>query len=459
LTAIDAERVVVAGLGLSGVAAAEALLEEGCTVRVTDSSSSAKLKARAEVLRSKGAEVMIGGHDPEWISWADLMVVSPGIPPATPFVAEAVERGLKVWSELELGWRFCEAPVAAVTGTNGKTTTTTLLNEMFRAGHLNSVAAGNIGLPLVEAARTNPGLEVIACEVSSFQLWFIETFRPSQAVLLNVANDHYDWHHDFKEYLSAKARITLNQTPEDLLVVREDASCLSVAARSSARVAAFALEPPREVVARVEGELGRPVHAVGGVGAGVASVEVAGERAWSMPVADIRLPGPHNLENVLAAAIAATCAGVSPQAISAAAARFEGLPHRTAYVAERDGVTYIDDSKATNPHATKSAVRGLDHVVLIAGGRAKGIDLSELSQIKDRLAGVVVMGEAAAELKEIFLGVPVADAADVEEAARKAAAMASAGDTVLLSPACASLDQYSGYAERGARFAKAVLEL
>jgi UDP-N-acetylmuramoylalanine--D-glutamate ligase len=459
LTAIDAERVIVAGLGLSGVAAAEALLEEGCTVRVTDSSSSPELQARAEALTSKGAEVALGGHDPKWIAWADLMVVSPGIPAATPFVAEAVERGLRVWSELELGWRFCEAPVAAVTGTNGKTTTTTLVNEMFRADLLNSVAAGNIGLPLVEAARTNSGLDAIVCEVSSFQLWFIETFRPSQAVLLNVANDHYDWHRDFNEYLSAKARITLNQTPEDLLVVKQDGPCLSVAARSPARVAAFALEPPRTIAARVEGELGRPLYAAGGMVAGVASVEVAGELAWSMPVADIRLPGPHNLENVLAAAIAALDAGVSPQAVSAAAASFEGLSHRMAYVAEKDGVTYIDDSKATNPHATFSAMKGLDRVVLIAGGRAKGIDLSELSQIKDRLTGVVVMGEAAAELKEIFLGVPAADAADVEEAARKAAAMASVGDTVLLSPACASLDQYSGYAERGARFAKAVLEL
>ncbi|MGH2706581.1 MAG: UDP-N-acetylmuramoyl-L-alanine--D-glutamate ligase [Actinomycetota bacterium] len=451
------DRVLVVGLGASGEAAAEALLDLGAEVVVTDAGDSTALAERARRLRARGATAQTGGHHTALLDRCDLVVSSPGVPPASPVLSAARERGIEVWSEIELGWSLGSPPVIAVTGTNGKTTTTRLVTEILEAGGIPALAAGNVGLPFTTAVgRADPGA-VIVCEVSSFQLAFIHAFHPRIAIVLNVADDHYDWHAGHQDYLDAKARVTMNQGPGDLLAVRaQDAPGTRIAEMSKADVAVFGLERTAELAGRSARELERAPRWVAGIDRAFVTIAGAEDAHEVLPISDIRLPGPHNLENVLAACVAAVEWGVEVSAIATAVRSFEGLPHRTAVVAEVDGVTYVDDSKATNPHATLRALSGFHRVVLVAGGRAKGLDLSGLRAEGDRLVGLVVMGEAAGELERLFPELPTRQARDVEEAVGLAASLAGPGDVVLLSPACSSLDQYSSYAERGERFARAV---
>lgn len=442
------DRAIVVGLGNSGVAAADALLDEGSAVRVVDAGSSPILEERARELRHRGAEVFLGSDEFD-NDWPQLVVVSPGVPSSSPLIARATRAGLKLMSEVELAWQLNreDKRILGVTGTNGKTTTTTLLAEMTGA-----VAAGNIGYPLVRAVRSEPG-PVIVAELSSAQLTFIDEFHPAAAIFLNLADDHYDWHADRTEYLAAKARITENQTEADLFAFRaEDPACREVAASSRARLAAFGLEPALTVRDRVD----RPLELVGGLEAGSLIAVREGETHPLVATGDIRVDGRHNIENVLAAALVAFHEGVNVQSIREAVRAFDGLPHRLTFVAEKHGITYINDSKATNPHATLHAMEGRKQVVLIAGGQDRGLDLSSLASLKPQLLGVVVMGETSNELETIFEGLPVHRVADVEEAVLAAESMAGRGDTVLLSPACPSWDQYSSYAERGERFEEAV---
>ncbi len=432
-------RAGIVGLGRSGAAAARLLAGAGIEVRVTEARDTPDLAGVAAGLATLGVVTELGGQGEGIAAWAEALVVSPGVPPANPVITAAVQRGIPVWSEIELAWRFASVPVLAVTGTNGKTTTTTLLASVLQAGGLDAVAAGNIGYPLVDAVEGSH--DVIVCEVSSFQLAFSETFRPSIAIVLNVADDHYDWHAGYDDYLAAKAA---------------DRGALGIAAGAPARPAAFGLGDLASVHAAAR-HLGRPLAAAAGVEGGRVVAEGSAGPASIVEVEKIRLVGPHNLENVLAASLAALEWGVEPEVIGAAVAAFSPLAHRSTLIGEIDGVRYIDDSKATNPHATLSALQGLERVVLIAGGRSKGLDLSPLAEHTDRLAGVVAMGEATAELEGLFEGrVRFAPAAFVEEAVETAAGWAVPGDTVLLSPACSSLDQYTSYAERGDRFAAAV---
>jgi UDP-N-acetylmuramoylalanine--D-glutamate ligase len=459
-------RAAVLGLALSGIAAATALAEEGLTVRAADEGDAAVLAGRAASLQALGVELRAGAVEPDWLlDGAGLLVPSPGVPPANPVVRAARKRGIPVWSEIELGWRFARGPVVAVTGTNGKTTTTTLVGAMLGEAGIPAVTAGNIGTPLTEVARRAVPGTVLVCEVSSFQLAFVESFRPRVAIVLNVADDHYDWHGGPGDYLSAKARVTAFQQAGDLLVVRAgDPGCATIAAASRARLAGFAVAPPGAVRAELAGDAGRPVALAAGVEGGAVVVDGPGgaeqaARAEHFSCADIRLirsGGPHNIENVAAAATAALEAGAGREAVARALAAFGGLPHRTTLVAEVNGVRYVDDSKATNPHATLRALAGYDRVVLIAGGRSKGMDLSPLAAEGARVAGVVVMGEAAGQLAGLFGPKVLGHAGSVEEAVTIAAGHARPGETVLLSPACSSLDQYSSYAERGDRFARAV---
>lgn len=467
-------RVAVLGLGRSGVSAARLLAGAGAEVRVSERDDSPALAAAAAELGALGVQVALGNEDPALARWAEALVVSPGVPPANPVIVEALARGLPVWSEVELAWRATAAPVLAVTGTNGKTTTTSLLAWILSQAGLGAVAAGNIGFPMVDAVTQlgpAPGPRaVLVCEVSSFQLAFCHTFQPAVAVVLNVADDHYDWHHGYEDYLAAKARITACQGPGDLLIVNAaDAGSTRIARGSHATLGVFGLAPPAEVAAA---DLGRPPAWVAGVEAGAVVVDGPEGRQRVIDVGQIRLSGPHNLENVLAACLAALACGSSwdwskgrqwelgVAAVRGAVASFTPLPHRSTLIGEIHGVRYVDDSKATNPHATLRALQGLERVVLIAGGRAKGLDLAPLAGEAHRLAGVIAMGEATQELAELFQGtVRFTAAAWVEDAVAIAAGWAEAGDTVLLSPACASLDQYSSYAERGTRFAAAVAAL
>lgn len=442
MRSISAGRVLVVGLGASGFSAARALLSLDVKVKVTEDGSGAAIADRADRLRSLGAEVEVGGHELDGLD-ADLAVVSPGIPPAAPVIRALRRADVEIWSEIELAYRLAGCDFLAVTGTNGKTTTTSMLAAMLALSGVDSLAAGNIGLPLIDAVQQVPVGGAIAVEVSSFQLATIDEFRPTAAVLLNVAEDHTDWHGSPAGYAAAKARITENQKSSDTFLPNyDDPVAMDVASSTQARVVPFsATDEPEHGIGVREGRLLWRGNAI-------------------IDLADIPLGGRGGVEDAAAAAGAALEYGIDPGVVRRAIEAFRPLGHRLEFVAERDGVTFLDDSKATNPHATLSAVQGLANVVLIAGGRSKGIDLSPLAGAVPPVIAVIALGEAATELEEVFSGlVPVEVVASMEEAVEAASARSVAGGSVLLSPGCASLDMYESYAARGDHFARTVKAL
>ena len=436
------KRVLVVGLGVSGFAAARALLELDAKVRVTEASSGDAIAKRAAELAVLGAEVETGGHDLEALE-ADIAVVSPGIFPSSDVVKALSAARVRIIGEVELAFRLARCDFLAVTGTNGKTTTTSLLASMLAHSGIPSAAAGNIGDPLVDAARAIPQGGAVAVEVSSFQLATIESFRPKVAVVLNVAEDHTDWHGTYQSYASAKARIFTNQTSDDVAIVNaDDPGSADIARGARARVIPFS------------------GHRLPPGGAGVEGEMIVIEGEGIVPVNEVPLPGVAGIEDAVAAAAAAILYGVDAGSVRRALGSFRPLAHRMTTVGEIDGVTYIDDSKATNPHATVAAVRGMTDVVLIAGGRSKGIDLGPLAQLVPPVIAVVALGEARSELEQVFSGlVPVDRVDSMEDAIRSARVRANGKGSVLLSPACASLDMYTSYAARGDAFAEAVRKL
>jgi UDP-N-acetylmuramoylalanine--D-glutamate ligase len=436
----DGQLALVVGAGVAGRGAARALLAEGAHVVVTDARPEAELSSLRE-LRAEGIEVLAGGHDPTTLDDASLVVVSPGVPPDAEVLRWAGDRGLPVWGELELGARLCRVPYAAVTGTNGKTTVTAMIEACLRADGRDAVACGNIGRSFPEVAREPHDLLVV--EASSFQLAMHDSFHPQVSVLLNLAQDHLDWHGGYDAYVEAKARIHARQEDGDVHVGnRDDAAAAPISARARCDVRWFRSGPPEEgevgyeggvLLARVDGE-----HPLG---------TVDGDRAGFR-------------EDAAAAAAVSLALGVDPAAAAAALAEFRPAPHRGDEVAVVDGVRFVDDSKATNVHAAIAAIHVVDDAVLIAGGRAKGVDLMPLRDQAARLRAVVAIGEAAPQLVEVFDGVtPTVVAASIEDAVREAFGAALPGGTVLLAPACASWDQFTDYAERGDRFAAAARSL
>jgi UDP-N-acetylmuramoylalanine--D-glutamate ligase len=430
----------VVGAGVAGVAAAEALAVEGADVLVTEARPAGELDTLPR-LRELGVDVAAGGHDPSHLDAATLVVTSPGVPQDAPVLSWATQRGIPVWGELELGARICDAPYLAVTGTNGKTTTTELIAACLRAAGRDAVACGNIGHPFTTAARE--GHEVLVVEASSFQLRFVETFHPRVSVLLNLAPDHLDWHGSETAYVEAKRNIVRAQGEGDTHVGnRDDVRAAAISREAPCPVTWFTRGAPDDgEVGYVDGTLVSRV--VGTESLGTVDGERAGYR-----------------EDAAAAASASLAFGAAPEAIRRGMASFTHAHHRGEVVALLDGVRFVDNSKATNVHAALAAIDGVPGAVLIAGGRAKGVDLSPLRSRADRLAGVVAMGEAASEVESAFDGlVPVRRAATIEEATGEAFALASRPGTVLLAPACASWDMFRDYAERGDRFAAAARAL
>jgi UDP-N-acetylmuramoylalanine--D-glutamate ligase len=439
----DGERAVVVGFGTSGRAAAEVLAGEGAEVLVTDARPRGELGDPIP-----GIPLMAGGNAPEHLDGATLVVTSPGVPPSAPVLRWAAERGLPVWDELELGALLCRVSYVAVTGTNGKTTTVELLAHMMRAAGLRATACGNIGYPFSLAARGDA--DALAVEASSFQLARQRSLHPKVSVLLNLAPDHLDWHGSHEAYADAKARIYARQGAGDVHVGNaSDAASARVSRDAPCQVRWFREGAPQN------GEIGLEAGAVIVLppGPGVAPGSASASFAFQSEAAGF---GP----DAAAAVTAALAFGLAPDAVRAGLASFAPLPHRGETVAEVGMVRFLDDSKATNPHATLAALEGRRGAVLIAGGLAKGVDLSPLRSAAGHLAAVIAIGEAAPQIEAAFDGlVPVRRAGSMAEAVAAAFEEARPGGEVLLAPACASQDMFRDYRERGDRFAEAARAL
>ncbi len=442
---------LVVGLARSGVAAALALRARGEAVTGTDGRVvDASVR---EALVAAGVDVRDGEAGVDVLDGIAAVVKSPGVPREATVVAAALERGLVVIGELELGWRLLEHEFIAVTGSNGKTTTVELLGHIHRCAGLPVVVAGNVGTALASLAGTLEPGTVIVCEASSFQLEDTIAFAPEAAVLLNLAEDHLDRHHTFANYRDAKLRVFAHQPPGTIAVVPaggDDDAAGAGGARGGV----------------ADGAGGEATRVTFGPGGDLSAQ--GGELLWRghrfMAAAEIRLPGAHNLENAMAAAAVALARGVDQAAVREGLATFAGVPHRLDTVATIGGVAYVNDSKATNVASAVVGISSFDHGVhLIAGGSDKGSDYAPLiAPVARHAAAVYLIGETAPAIRrtlETAAPVPLHDCGDLERAVAAAHAAARPGDTVLLSPGCASYDQYRSYEERGAHFRALVAQL
>ncbi len=439
-------RVVVVGGGRSGVAAAMLLAGLGARVALTDTRATLADEVR---LRNAGLDLALGGHPPDLFGSADLVVVSPGVPWNLPILERTRRSGVKVIGEIELAWRFLKGRVIAVSGTKGKSTTTTLIGRMLAEEGLKAVAGGNLGLPLSAQVAESTADAIHVVEVSSFQLEATDTFRPWIAVLLNVSTDHLDRHATLDEYASAKGRLFANQEDTDWVVVNaDDPPALALARARRARQRRFALDAPLDDGIVVSSGC-------------ITDRSPAGEQPL-IPLGSIRLLGRHLVSDVLAAAAAARLAGVSPEAMTRAVSSFTGLEHTLEPVAEIDGVRYVNDTKATNVEAARRSIESFARgVVPIMGGRYKGGDFRDLrGPVADRVTAIIAIGESRALVKEA-LGdlVPVHEALSMHDAVLAARAAAPPGGTVVLAPACSSFDMFTDYAERGRVFKEEVARL
>jgi UDP-N-acetylmuramoylalanine--D-glutamate ligase len=442
---VEGRRVVVVGAARSGIAAAELLVAKGARVMVTETRASFDQASR---LRGRGIDLELGGHRSETLAAADLIVASPGVALEQPVFAEAQRRGVEMIGELELAWRWLKGPVIAITGTKGKSTTTTLVGRMLAAGGTDVLVGGNIGVPLSAQVASSTERTVHVVEASSFQLETTTTFRPWIALWLNFADDHLDRHPTVAAYAAAKARIFANQTRDDWAVVNaDDPTVIEMSSGHAARRVEFS--PSGHIASGfvVDGD-----WIVKRTRAGV-------ERL--VPVGAVELTGRHMLHNVIAAAAVASVAGVPPAAMVDALTGFHGLEHVMEPVAQIGGVRFVNDSKATNVEAARRSIESFEGVVAIIGGRFKGGDLRQLREaLSSHGRGVVAIGEAAPRVREALSdAMPVVDAGSMADAIERGYAAAAPDGVVLLAPACASFDWFRDYAERGRAFKEAVLEL
>ncbi len=445
-------RAVVVGLARSGVAAARLLARAGARVLGTDARGAAELGDEVSALAELGVELELGGHRAQAFAGAELVVVSPGVPWERPELCAAREAGVLVLAEVELGAAFVTTPLAAVTGTKGKSTTSAALGAMLAASGFDARVGGNIGQPLSGLLEGASAATRYVLELSSFQLEGCARLRPHVAVFLNLSADHLDRHPSFEAYAAAKARVFRNQGPEDWAVVNgADEQVLRLAAQTRARVVRFfgqGSAPVAGDVARFE--------------KGAAWLRLDGRDERLFEVADVRLPGAHLRADLLAAATAARLLGAEPAAIARAVAAFQGLANVLERVAEIGGVAYYNDTKATNVDAARQSLLAIDRPLLvIMGGRHKGGDFAELRDVaRARARLVLAIGEARPLLQAAFAGlVEVLACASLEEAVRHAHAVARPGEAVLLAPGCSSFDMFRDYAARGQAFREAVLRL
>lgn len=445
-----AERTVaVVGLARSGVAACRLLRRLGAVVLASDAKPRSALVREALALEADGVRISAGGHPPDAFTGAELVVVSPGVPTDLPMLRALKDRGVPLIGELELAWRVMEAQVIAITGTNGKTTTTALTGALLREQSRPVLVAGNIGTPLSAHALDFPPDGIVVAEVSSFQLETIELFRPRVAAVLNLSPDHLDRHGSFEEYVRVKLRIFENQTEADCAVLNaDDPPTARLAARSRASVVFFSRTGPLDhgvfcrdgwIVAKLNGHV-EPI----------------------CPVSEVFLRGAHNLENVLAATACALWTGIAPEPLRRAIGLFRAVEHRIEWVRDLGGVAYYNDSKGTNVASTIKALESFgEPVILIAGGRGKGQDFGPLgAAARGRVRRAILIGEDREKIRRALgEAIPSAFADSMDDAVRQARQWALPGEVVLLSPACASFDMFENFEHRGTVFKSAVLAL
>ncbi|HVN69615.1 MAG TPA: UDP-N-acetylmuramoyl-L-alanine--D-glutamate ligase [Candidatus Binatia bacterium] len=447
------DTVLVIGIGRSGLASIEVLGEQGVKLYATDEKPSAELGEAIATASAFGARFVEASEIERIVGELTCAVLSPGVPPVAPVVRRLHEANVPVFGEIELAYRLCKAPIVAVTGTKGKSTTTAMIGHLLRSCGLTVRVGGNIGNPLIKEVRGVGEDAWVVAEVSSFQLETIRAFKPRIAVLLNIAPDHLDRYHSMDEYAEAKYRICANQSLTDWFVGNlDDPRIRSLHWRhGDTRVQA------RQLWFSLDGDDAATMYLRDGV---VIYAPVAGDPR-PVPVvtrAEIPLAGDHNVANAMAALLAALAAGCSPAALRDAVATFVPMPHRLETVAEIDGVRYVDDSKATNPASVIAALRTYDRpIVLIAGGRSKGMAFDAMGeQIRERASALIAIGETAGEILRAADGVAGERAESIEAAVRRARELAPPGGIVLLSPGCASFDMFASAEDRGERFAAAV---
>lgn len=464
------EEVVVLGLAKSGVQVAKVLHERGAVITVNDKKERDQSPEASE-LESLGISVICGGH-PEGLihKGVSLVVKNPGIPYSAPPVQQALQLGIEVVTEVEVAYRLCVAPIIGITGSNGKTTTTTWVGRMLDAAGMNPIVAGNIGTPLCEAAQEATEDNWMVVELSSFQLKGTETFRPKIGCLLNIAETHLDYHGDMQDYVDSKAKLFANQVASDTAVLNwDDPVCRELVPYVKAAILPFSMNEEL-----VRGVFVSPSFVAGqddDLKRRIIYRESAEQETIIADVDSIGLPGRFNVENALAACGIAIAAGADPAKLGEVLSSFRGVEHRLEYVADKDGAAYYNNSKATNSKATTMALASFQQpIVLIAGGLDRGSDYLELLPVlKERVKALVALGQTKdklvnvaqlAGLKHIISVDNVESAAAVlEQAVREASVLAEEGDVVLLSPACASWDMFTSYEERGRIFKEAVHNL
>jgi UDP-N-acetylmuramoylalanine--D-glutamate ligase len=446
------KKVTVLGAARSGLAAAKLLQRQGAHVFVSDKESAEKLKVALPSLQSAGIPFEVGGHT-DRVYDCSLMVISPGVPSSAPAVVEAQKRGINVVSEMELASWFCKAPILAVTGSNGKTTTTTLLGRIFEYAKRKCVVAGNIGTAFSNYVLDLDQESIAILEVSSFQLDHIQSFHPKTAVILNITPDHLDrYGKSFENYTASKCRVFENQTMEDFLVYSFDDPVTSLEVRKHAsqhvRVLPFSAKARLDDGAYVD--KGRVV------------ISESGRLEEIVYVKDISIKGLHNLYNSMAAALAARIMGVATEPVRETLKTFEGVEHRLEFVRELNGVKYVNDSKATNVDSVWYALQSFDEpLVVLMGGRDKGNDYSRLNDlVREHVKAIIAIGESAEKVAEAFQNITTVEQAESMDAAvKKASGLAARGDVVLLSPACTSFDWFENFEHRGRVFKEIVRKL
>jgi len=446
---LNGKKAAVLGVGKTGLATARFLAGRGVRMAITDAKPQSVWGEAWGTLENLPAEWTAAPYGPEVLAGTDLVVPSPGIPPANPILIEAVRRGIPVLSELELASRFITTPIIAITGTNGKTTVTSLTGEMLQTAGRKVWIGGNIGTPLIGYADLPQHADWAVVEVSSFQLQWAQTFHPRIAVLLNITADHIDYHGSFSAYREVKERIFSRQTARDLAILNGDEKeSVTLCTNLKARTEFFRSSGPVESGIFLSGQkFVRPLH---------------GGKTEEYPLEMVRLPGRHNCENVMAAILSARACGCEPPAIIRAVNGFRGIAHRIEYAGEKNGIHFYDDSKGTNVGAVMRALESFPQpVILLLGGRDKESDFQELVPwIRRGVKEMVLFGEAAEKINGVVgVVVPTTLAPTLKEAVGKAYRSATPGDIVLLSPGCASFDEFKDYRERGDRFQEWVGEL